>query len=95
METKFLGIVHVGYVGQGSYAYGDTQDEAASKAARIAKSDWKLTDPTAQVQMYDATDRDGWYVPIGTAYKLLDNNDKELPFIGHKQVDLKTFKVKS
>lgn len=93
MEPKFLGIVHVGYVGQGSWAYGDTPDEAAIKAARIAKSDWKLQQDRIQVQLYDATDREGWHVPTGTTYRLVDNNDKELPFVGHRQVDSKRFKV--
>lgn len=81
-EYDYCGIIYIG--GGSSWAYGATPKEAAVKAAKTCKSDWKSVFKFDKHQeftvcIYDMKEHDGWYAQMGGVY---DKETKaEIPLV--------------
>jgi hypothetical protein len=76
-NQDFCGIVFIG--GGSSWHYAATKEEAAQKAAKQAKSDWKTLfkfkrKQEFKVAVYDTSKCDGWWADYSGVYPMGSND---------------------
>lgn len=88
-EYDYCGIVFVG--AGSSWGYAMSPEEAAQKAAKRCKRDWKALikfkrKHTFVVHVYDTSKVEGWYADHMGVFDKATN--KEVPFVGHYEVEV-------
>ena len=81
-DFDYCGIVFIG--GGSSWAYADSPEKAAEKAAKFCKSDWKSLFKFKRKQefsvcVYDMKAHEGWYATGGGVYD--QDTKEEIPLL--------------
>lgn len=87
MANNFCGIVFIN--GGSSWAYADTPETAATKAALQCKRDWSTLIDFSQsrelkVCIYEMTNHDGWYADHNGVHD--DKTDQSIPLLRVERV---------